>query len=97
MENKMPHACNLSHAECAELWEAQSDTNYVADRILRFLRILRANMNCILHLMCAIVFVVFTACAPKGNDSFEKETGDNLMRYARTLWFARKTTAIVQK
>ena len=79
MENNMPHA------EYAELWEAQSDTNIAADRFLRVLRFLRANMTRTLHVLCAIVFFAFTACAPKSSHSPERTQGENLMRHARNI------------
>ncbi len=79
MESKM------SHAECTELWEAQSDANVADSKILRILRFLRANLTRTLHVLCLIVFVAFSACAPKSNHAPEKATGDNLMRYARNI------------
>ena len=93
MENNMPHAYNLSHAECADSWETQSDTNLAAGRFnfvecfafLRVLRFLRANMTRTLHVLCAVVFFAFTACAPKSSHSPEKAQGENLMRHARNI------------
>ena len=81
----MPHAYNLSHTECAELWEAQSDTNLAAGRFLRVLRFLRANMTRTLHVLCAVVLLAFTACVPKSNHSPERTQGENLMRHARNI------------
>ena len=75
----------MSHAECAEFWEAQSDANLAAGRFLRVQRILRANMTYTLHVLCAIVFFAFAACTPKSTHSPEKTQGDNLMRYARNI------------
>ena len=85
MENNMPHVYNLSHAECAESWETQSDANFAAGRFLRVLRFLRANMTCTLHILCAVVLIAFTACAPKSTHSPEKIQGENLMRHARNI------------
>ena len=79
MENNMPHA------EYAELWEAQSDTNIAADRFLRVLRFLRANLTCTLHVLCAVVLFAFTACVPKSSQSPERTQGENLMRHARNI------------
>ncbi len=89
----MPHAYNLSHAECAESLETQNDTNLAAGRFnfvecfafLRVLRFLRANMTRTLHVLCAVVFFAFTACAPKSSHSPEKAQGENLMRHARNI------------
>ena len=75
----------MSHAECAELWEAQSDANLAAGRFLRILRILRANLPRTLLVLCAIVFFEFAACTHKSTHSPEKTQGDNLMRYARNI------------
>ena len=93
MENKMPHAYNMPHAECAESWETQSDASFASGRFnfvecfafLRVLRFLRANMTRTLHILCAIVVVMITACAPKSNHSPEKAIGENLMRHARNI------------
>jgi iron complex transport system substrate-binding protein len=79
MENKMPHA------ECAELWEAQSDANLAVGSFLRILRFLRASLTRTLHVLCAVVLLAFTACAPKSSHSPERTQGDNLMRYARNI------------
>jgi len=76
---------NMTHAECAELWEAQSDANIAAGRFLRVQRILRANLTCTLHVLCAVVLFAFTACAPKSSPSPERTQGDNLMRHARNI------------
>ena len=73
---------NMYHAECTELWEAQSDANIAAGRFLRVLRFLRANLIHSLLVLCAIVLFVFTGCAPKSSHSPEKTQGDNLMRHA---------------
>ena len=89
----MPHAYNLSHAECADSWETQSDTNLAAGRFnfvecfafLRVLRFLRANLTCTLHVLCAVALLAFTACAPKSSHSPEKAQGENLMRHARNI------------
>ena len=81
----MPHAYNLSHAECAESLETQSDTNLAAGRFLRVLRFLRANLICTLHVLCAVVFFAFTACVPKNSQSPERTQGENLMRHARNI------------
>ena len=81
MESNLSHANNLSHAECAELWEAQSDANIAADRFLRVLRFLRGKTTCLF----ALLFVIFSACSVKNNASPEKDSGDNLMRYARNI------------
>ena len=86
----MPHAYNLSHAECAESWEIQSDTNIAAGRFLRILRFLRANMTRTLHVLCAIVLFAFTACAPKSSHSPERTQGENLMRHARNISVCEK-------
>ena len=75
----------MTHAECAELWEAQSDANIAAGRFLRVQRILRANLTCTLHVLCAVVLFAFTACAPKSSPSPERTQGDNLMRHARNI------------
>ncbi len=75
----------MPHAEYAELREAQSDTNIAAGRFLRVLRVLRVNLPRTLHVLCAVVLFVFTACAPKSNLSPERTHGDNLMRHARNI------------
>ena len=75
----------FSHAECAELWEAQSDATFAASSVQRIQRILRANLTRTLHVLCAIVFFAFAACTPKSTYSPEKTQGDNLMRYARNI------------
>ena len=82
MESKMPHVNSLSHAECAELWEAQSNANLTVGS---FLRILRASLARTLSVLCAVAFFSFAACAPKSSYSPEKTHGDNLMRYARNV------------
>ena len=76
---------NMSHAECAELWEAQIDANFAASSVQRIQRILRAIMTRTLLVLCAIVFFAFAACTPKSTHSPEKTQGDNLMRYARNI------------
>ena len=81
----MPHTYSFSHAECAELWEAQSDANLATDRFLRILRFLRANLTFTLFVLCAIVLFAFTGCAPKSSHSPERTQGDNLLRDARNV------------
>ena len=76
---------NMSHAECAELWEAQSDANFAASSVQRIHRILRANLTRTLLVLCAIVLFAFASCTPKSTHSPEKTQGDNLMRYARNI------------
>ena len=75
----------MSHAECAELWEAQSDANFAASSVQRIHRILRANLTRTLLVLCAIVLFAFASCTPKSTHSPEKTQGDNLMRYARNI------------
>ena len=75
----------MSHAECAELWEAQSGASIAAGRFLRFLRILRASLTRTLCVLFAIGLIAITACTPKKSHSPERTHGDNLMRHARNI------------